>query len=108
MHNHSFTWLGTGTSIENGGVKLVLWAQTSPCSDSCNHESVFNMSVKYFKNTEGIALLPYLTMYKHSFFSSKNYPGTYTKVGLHVNFYSILGVSNNFKVSNIHNHCNSK
>ena len=28
-----FSWLGTGTSIKSGGIKLVLWAQTSPLSE---------------------------------------------------------------------------
>ena len=27
IHNRSLSWLGTGTSIKCGGVKLVLWAQ---------------------------------------------------------------------------------
>jgi len=30
MHDHSRPWLGTGTSIKSGRVKLVLWPQTSP------------------------------------------------------------------------------
>jgi hypothetical protein len=30
IHDHSFSLLGTGTPINSGGVKLVLWAQTSP------------------------------------------------------------------------------
>jgi hypothetical protein len=30
IHDH---WLGTCTSINNGGVNLVLWAQTSPLSE---------------------------------------------------------------------------
>jgi hypothetical protein len=30
IHDRSLTLLGSGTSIKNGGVKLVLWAQTSP------------------------------------------------------------------------------
>ena len=28
IHDHSFFWIGTGTSIKRGGIKLVLWAQT--------------------------------------------------------------------------------
>ena len=31
--DHSLSWLGTGTSIISGRVKLVLWAQTSPLSE---------------------------------------------------------------------------
>jgi hypothetical protein len=30
IHDHSLSWLGTGTSIKHGGVKLVLWTQISP------------------------------------------------------------------------------
>ena len=30
IHDRSFSCLGTGTSIKSGGVKLVIWAQTSP------------------------------------------------------------------------------
>ena len=26
IHDRSLTWLGTGTSIKSGGVKIVLWA----------------------------------------------------------------------------------
>ena len=26
IHDRSISWLGTGTSIKSGGVKLVLWA----------------------------------------------------------------------------------
>jgi hypothetical protein len=33
MHDHSLFWLGTGTSIKFGEVKLVLSAQTSPLSE---------------------------------------------------------------------------
>ena len=29
IHDRLFSWLGTGTSIKNGRVKLVLWTQTS-------------------------------------------------------------------------------
>ncbi len=29
IHDHSLFWLGTGTSIKCGGVKLVLWTQIS-------------------------------------------------------------------------------
>ena len=32
IHDRSLSWLGTGTSIKSGGVKLVLWAQNSPIS----------------------------------------------------------------------------
>jgi hypothetical protein len=28
IHDRSITWLGTGTSITSGSVKLVVWAQT--------------------------------------------------------------------------------
>ena len=30
IHDRSLSWLGTGTSITSGGVKLVLGAQASP------------------------------------------------------------------------------
>jgi len=29
IHDRSFSWLGTGTSIKDGGVKLVWWTQTN-------------------------------------------------------------------------------
>jgi len=28
IHDHSLSWLGTGISIKNNGLKLVLWTQT--------------------------------------------------------------------------------
>ena len=28
IHDRSFSWLGTVTSIKSGGTKLVLWVQT--------------------------------------------------------------------------------
>ena len=33
IHDKPLSWLGTGTSIISGGVKLVLWAQSSPLSE---------------------------------------------------------------------------
>ena len=33
IHDRSLSWIGTGTSIKSGGVKLVLWTQTSILSD---------------------------------------------------------------------------
>ena len=30
IHDSSLPWLGTGTSIKSGGVKLVLWAHHMP------------------------------------------------------------------------------
>jgi hypothetical protein len=30
IHDRSLSWIGTGISIKSGGVKLVLWAQSSP------------------------------------------------------------------------------
>ena len=33
IHDRSLFWFGTGNYIKSGGVKLVLWAQTSPLSD---------------------------------------------------------------------------
>jgi len=32
-HDRSTSWLYTSTSIKSGGVKLVLWTQTSPLSE---------------------------------------------------------------------------
>ena len=48
MHNHSVTWLDTGTSVKNGGVKL-LFKGPKPALMviCCNHQSVFYMSVKF-------------------------------------------------------------
>jgi hypothetical protein len=33
IHELSFSWFGTGTSIKSGGVKLALWTQTSLISE---------------------------------------------------------------------------
>jgi len=33
MHDHSLSWLDTGTSIKSEGVKIVVWAQTSRRSE---------------------------------------------------------------------------
>ena len=33
IHDHSRPWLGKGTSIKSGWVKLVLWPQTSPLGE---------------------------------------------------------------------------
>jgi hypothetical protein len=33
VHDCSLSWLGTGTSIKRGGVKLVLWIQIFPLSE---------------------------------------------------------------------------
>jgi len=33
IHYRSLSWLGTDTSMKNGGAKLVLWAQTSPLGE---------------------------------------------------------------------------
>jgi hypothetical protein len=33
IHDLSCSWIGTGTSIKSGGVKLILWSQTSPLSE---------------------------------------------------------------------------
>lgn len=36
-NDSSLSWLGTGTSIKSGWVKLVLWAQISSYSKWCSH-----------------------------------------------------------------------
>jgi hypothetical protein len=33
IHDRSLYWLGTGTSIKSGGIKLISWDQTSPLSE---------------------------------------------------------------------------
>jgi hypothetical protein len=33
INNRSLFWLGTGTSMKSGGVKLALWAQAAPRSE---------------------------------------------------------------------------
>jgi hypothetical protein len=33
IHDRSLSRLGTGTSIKSGGIKLILWNQTSPLSE---------------------------------------------------------------------------
>ena len=48
IHDCSLSWLGTGTSITSGGIKLVLWVQTPPLSEmirSCKcllHVNIYN------------------------------------------------------------------
>ena len=40
IHDRLLSWLGTGTSIKSGGIKLVLWDQISPLSEmmrSCKY-----------------------------------------------------------------------
>jgi len=34
IHDRSLSWLGIGSSIKGGGVKLVLWIQTIPPSET--------------------------------------------------------------------------
>jgi hypothetical protein len=45
MYHTSLSWLDTCTSIKSGGVKLVLWPQTSPVSEMMRHASIFNLRV---------------------------------------------------------------
>ena len=33
IHDRSLSWLGTGTAIKSGGLKIVVWAQTSSLSE---------------------------------------------------------------------------
>ena len=33
LHDRSLSWLGTGTSIRSGGIKLLSWSQTSSPRD---------------------------------------------------------------------------
>jgi hypothetical protein len=49
MHDYSLSWLGTGTSIKSGRVKLVLWTQTIPLSEMMQ-------SCKYFPHDISIFL----------------------------------------------------
>ena len=42
IHDRSFYWVSTGTSIKNGGVKLVLWTQ-----NCFNIEHIFDKSGTY-------------------------------------------------------------
>ena len=46
IHDRSLSWLGTGTSINSGGIKLALWAQTSSFSEMMWETCVY--TVKYF------------------------------------------------------------
>jgi len=41
IHGRLHCWLGTGTSIKSGRVKLALWAQTSPFYEGNNLMIVF-------------------------------------------------------------------
>ena len=33
IHDRSFSWLGTSTSIKSGGIILVLWTQACPLNE---------------------------------------------------------------------------
>jgi len=52
IHDHSLSWLGTGTSIKRGRVKLVLCAQTFPLSEMMR-------SCKCFSHVSKIPTLAY-------------------------------------------------
>ena len=48
MQDSSLSWLGTGTSVKSGRVKLVLWTQTSPPCEimmSCKCELNDNLHI---------------------------------------------------------------
>jgi hypothetical protein len=46
-HGCSLSWLGTGTSIEGGGDKLVVWAETHPRSENnATMEVIFTCELK--------------------------------------------------------------
>ena len=46
IHDWSLSWLGTGTSVKSGGVKLLLWAHTSLLLKWCGQINVLNIRVK--------------------------------------------------------------
>ena len=46
IHDWSLSWLGTGTSVKSGGVKLLLWAHTSLLLKWCGYINVLNIWVK--------------------------------------------------------------
>ena len=47
IHDRSLFLLGTGTSVNSGGAKLVLWAQTSPLGEMMlSHARAFHLWVK--------------------------------------------------------------
>ena len=48
VHDRSFTWFGTATSIKSDRIKLALWATPLPIVEGCGHASVFNIRVKYY------------------------------------------------------------
>ena len=52
INDRSLSWLGTDTSIKSGGVKLVLWAQTSPLIEMMQSCKCFPHVNKIFKNIE--------------------------------------------------------
>ena len=37
MYDHSLSWLATSTPIKSGGVKLVLWGETSLLVKLCGY-----------------------------------------------------------------------
>ena len=38
IHDLLLYWLGRGTSMKGGGIKLVLWTQTSPLCEMLSHK----------------------------------------------------------------------
>ena len=51
LHDSSLSWLGTGTSIKSGGVKRVLWTQTSSISEMMRSWKCF----PYVSNMQALA-----------------------------------------------------
>ena len=58
IHDRSLFWLGTGTSIESGGVKLVLWAQSTPLSEMMWSCKCFLHVSKMSTFTYNLAIIP--------------------------------------------------
>jgi hypothetical protein len=46
IHDCSLSWLGIGTSIKSGEVKLILWSQTSPLLKTTLH--------RYYKHLDSV------------------------------------------------------
>jgi hypothetical protein len=58
IHDRSLFWPCTSTSIESGGVKLVLWAQSTPLSEMMWSCKCFLHASKMSTFTYNLAIIP--------------------------------------------------
>ena len=72
MHVRSLCWFGWGISTNSGGMKLVVWAQTSTCSEIMRLYKCFphmhKMTLLTYKRTNNVIINQItllLNIYKH-------------------------------------------